>query len=420
MSVKRRDSKGRVLRPGETQRSDGKYEYKYKDKDGERKSVYSWRLVATDRTPQGKRDSRPLREIEEQIQADISAGLVASSSMTITLNDAFDKSIQLRIDLKDSTRNMYKSLFDLYVRNDIGRKRASKIVYSDVMRLYQKLAAEHGLSVGTINNINAALCVAFRSLLRDDAIRKNPTDFVMQELRKITGYQANRRSSLSKEEQDAFLGYVKNTRYCKWYPVFAVMLGTGCRASEFCGLRWADCDFEKGVIHIDHTLVYDRVKSKNFSFRISTPKSRAGFRSIPMFADIKKILLQEFQRQQSEPQKPHITIDGYSGFIFTTATGKPLSSIHLNETIKNIVRSYNKTAEEAAKKTGRTQIILPNFSCHTLRHTFCTRFCEKENDVKVVQEIMGHSSIAVTMDVYNDVSDEKKFASMDAFGKDFF
>lgn len=420
MSVKRRDTKGRVLRPGETQRPDGKYEYKYKDKDGERKSVYSWRLVSTDRTPQGKRDSKPLRDLEEQIQADISAGLIASSSMSTTLNEAFDKSIQMRIDLKESTRNMYKNLYDLYVRDDIGRKKASKIVYSDIMKLYQKLATQRGLSVGTINNINAAICVAFRSLLRDDVVRKNPTDFVMQELRKITNYHANKRSSLSKEEQTAFLDYVKNTRYRKWFPVFAVMLGTGCRAGEFCGLRWDDCDFEKGVIHINHTLVYDRVKSKNFSFRISTPKSRAGFRDIPMFADIKDILLQERKRQQSGNKKPSVVIDGYSGFIFTTATGQPLSSIHLNETIKNIVKSYNRSLKENDKISGEEKVFLPKFSCHTLRHTFCTRFCEKEKDVKVVQEIMGHSSISMTMDVYNDVSEEKKYASMDVLGEDFF
>lgn len=54
---------------------------------------------------------------------------------------------------------------------------------------------------------------------------------------------------------------------------------------------------------------------------------------------------------------------------------------------------------------------MPHFSCHNLRHTFCTRFCENEKDLKVIQEIMGHADITTTMNIYNEVSKEKKVAS---------
>ena len=68
---KHRDSKGRALRSGESQRENGQYMYRYTDCDGNRRTVYSWRLVASDRTPAGKKDSEALRELEKKIQKDL-------------------------------------------------------------------------------------------------------------------------------------------------------------------------------------------------------------------------------------------------------------------------------------------------------------------------------------------------------------
>ena len=71
VSDKRRDSKGRLLKQGERQREDGKYEYRYYDEKGGRHSVYSWRLVDTDRIPPGKRDAESLRSMEKRIRRDL-------------------------------------------------------------------------------------------------------------------------------------------------------------------------------------------------------------------------------------------------------------------------------------------------------------------------------------------------------------
>ena len=68
MKEKRRDSKGRILHTGESQRTDGKYLYKYVDAFGNTKYVYAWRLTPTDPTPKGKREKPSLRELEQQIR----------------------------------------------------------------------------------------------------------------------------------------------------------------------------------------------------------------------------------------------------------------------------------------------------------------------------------------------------------------
>ena len=61
-----------------------------------------------------------------------------------------------------------------------------------------------------------------------------------------------------------------------------------------------------------------------------------------------------------------------------------------------------------AKKEGREPVIIPDFSCHITRHTFCTRLCENETNVKVIQSVMGHKDIQTTLDIYAEVSESKK------------
>lgn len=100
MSEKRRDTKGRILRNGEYQRSDGKYEYKYFDAKGVRRSVYSWKLVETDKAPEGRRCGLPLRELEKTVRRDAEDGINAFEAYRTTLNSFFDAYIETKYELK--------------------------------------------------------------------------------------------------------------------------------------------------------------------------------------------------------------------------------------------------------------------------------------------------------------------------------
>ena len=81
--VKRKDNKGRILRDNEYQKSDGRYEYRYPDGKGGLKSVYSWRLVETDKTPAGKKHTAALRELEKTIKRDIEDGIIVQKNITL-------------------------------------------------------------------------------------------------------------------------------------------------------------------------------------------------------------------------------------------------------------------------------------------------------------------------------------------------
>ena len=153
MAEKRRDNKGRVLRSGESQRSDGKYEYKYADSNGERHSVYSWKLVATDKVPEGKQGGTSLRDMEKQIQKDLEDNLLIYQTRKMTLNSFWDQYIELKKELKESTRTNYIYMYDNYVRPDFGKKNITTIKYSDVKKFYISLIHDTLMKTVWINKV---------------------------------------------------------------------------------------------------------------------------------------------------------------------------------------------------------------------------------------------------------------------------
>ena len=101
-------------------------------------------------------------------------------------------------------------------------------------------------------------------------------------------------------------------------------------------------------------------------------------------------------------------IDGMSGFVFQNADGRVPNPQTVNRTIKRIVETYNSEELLNAAKEKRDPELIPNFSCHVLRHTFATRLCEAESNLKVIQSVMGHRNIETTMDIYAEATEEKK------------
>ena len=86
--------------------------------------------------------------------------------------------------------------------------------------------------------------------------------------------------------------------------------------------------------------------------------------------------------------------------------------------IKRIVDDYNAQEEVKAKREHREPVIVPRFSCHITRHKFCSRLCENETNVKVIQSVMGHKDIQTTLDIYAEVSEKKKQETFDKLNND--
>ena len=402
MAKTRKDLRGRSLRKGEVQRaSDKRYMYTYTDPLGRRKFIYA-------------NDLTQLREKEEKLLKDQLDGLDIYVAGKATLNETFDRYISTKYNLRESTRSSYLYTYNHYVRETFGLKRIAEIKYSDVLQFYYHLLNQQGISLGTLDSVHCLLHPTFQLAVRDEIIRKNPTDGVMKEISRESGKNRGVRHALTIEQQRCFMEYIANHPiYYHWWPMFTILLGTGCRIGEALGLRWQDLDFEKRVISINHSLVYYPANGSNKCvLRVSLPKTDAGIRTIPML-DIVKDAFEMLYEEQKENGFNETEIDGMTGFIFCNRFGSVPNPQTVNHTIKRIANNYNADEVVRAKKEHRDPIILPNFSCHHLRHTFCTRLCENETNLKVIQSIMGHKNIETTLDIYAEATEKKKQESFE-------
>ena len=402
MAKARKDLRGRSLRKGEVQRqSDKRYMYTYRDPLGRRKYIYAMDLAE-------------LREKEAKLMKDQLDGLDLYVAGKASLNDTFDRYMSAKYNLRESTRSAYEYTYDHYIRETFGRKRIAEIKYSDVLQFYYYLLNQKEISLGTLDSIHCLLHPTFQLAVRDEIIRKNPTDGVMKEISRESGKNRGVRHALTVQQQRVFMEYIANHPiYFHWWPMFTILLGTGCRIGEALGLRWQDLDFGNRVISINHSLVYYQTRdSKKCMLRVSLPKTEAGIRTIPML-DIVKDAFEMLYEEQEENGFNETEIDGMTGFIFCNRFGGVPNPQTVNHTIKRILNQYNADEVVRAKKERREPIILPDFSCHHLRHTFCTRLCEHETNLKVIQAIMGHKNIETTMDIYAEATEEKKQESFE-------
>ena len=227
-------------------------------------------------------------------------------------------------------------------------------------------------------------------------------------LKRSNVWVTEKRRSLTLAEQKAFMNYLySNHSYQGWKPVITVLIGTGMRIGECLGLRWQDLDFENRTISINHNFVHRRVDEEGGTIHINTPKTEAGNRTIPMIEPVYEAFLEEYQIQSITGFCTQ-EVEGYSGFVFASSNGTVTLPVEVNRAIHKIVDDYNAEETALAKKERREPLLLPQFSAHHLRHTFCTRLCENENNLKVIQSVMGHKDIQTTMDIYADCTEDKK------------
>ena len=402
MAKARKDLRGRALKPGEIQRKDDqRYMYSYTDPLGRRKYIYA-------------NDLTELREKEQKLQRDQLDGLDIYAAGKATVNDTFDRYISTKYELRDSTRSGYLYTYDHFVRDNFGLKKLIDVKYSDVLQFYYYLLNEKEIAIATLDSVHCLLHPTFDLAVRDDIIRKNPTDGVMKEITKKSGKNKGIRHALTIEEQRAFMDYMAtHPVYYHWWPLFTVLLGTGTRIGECLGLRWDDLDFDKKLISINHSIVYyPEKKSKSAIMRVSLPKTEAGIRTIPML-DVVRDAFEIEKEEQAEKGGNTQEIDGMTGFVFCNRFGNVPNPQTVNATIRRIRKNYNAEEVLNAKKEDRDPVILPEFSCHHLRHTFATRLCETETNLKVIQSVMGHAGIETTMNIYADATDKKKQESFD-------
>lgn len=385
---RRKDSKGRVLNNGESQRSDGRYSYQYTDIDGSRKVVYSWKLTAGDKTPNGKRKDLSLREKEKEINDALSKGVVTNGG-NMTVLELAERYVNQKKGVKTGTKAIYKYYTNLIKKYNIANVRIDKIKLIHAKGLVIKLQ-EDGKSYRTVSMFKSFLRSVFDMAIDSDLIAKNPFMF---DISSTIKNNTEKRTSLTVDQQARFLDFVKNDKYYKkYYNAIYILLKTGMRISELCGLTINDIDLDSRLVHIKRQLLVDGEKiNGRWNRYINTLKSSAGARSIPLKDDVADCFKQEVASRNKLKIEP--IIDGVYGFIFLTKDGMPTHAHTWEHRFRKIVCKYNKLNVEP----------LPQITPHICRHTFCSDQINMGINVKVLQYIMGHADVQMTMNTYSHV-----------------
>ena len=176
----RRDNKGRILRTGESQRADGRYLYKCTNALGEPVSLYSWKLVPTDKIPKGKRKDISLREKIEQLQKDLNDG-IDPTGKKITVCQLYDKKNSLRKNVKRNTVKGRKQFMNLLKKDPLGSMTIDTVKLSDAKEWAIRMS-ENGVAYSSIRNYKRSLKASFYLAIQDDYIRKNPFDFKLSDV----------------------------------------------------------------------------------------------------------------------------------------------------------------------------------------------------------------------------------------------
>lgn len=374
MSKKRKDSQGRVLKTGESQRKDGVYQYRY-TQNGQRRTIYAPSL-------------KELREKEDNVQKVIDDRLQYVRG-DIMVGEMCKQFIEIKQNLKITTKYRHQSLLNMMNSYEFSRLNVNDVTTMDVKRWCIELSKKY--KSGTIKDMLSIVRQSFQILYEDNVIRKNPCDFSLYRTIQNT---SKSKQSLSDDEANAFLQclqiYPKSNIF---YRIAYVLLHTGMRVSECLALTVEDIDFDNRAVFVCKQLTHIKQQT-----HITDTKTKSGVRYIPINDDVCQML----RAIIDEMKNPSYTIDGYSGFLFYYMDGIVSYS--------GIINAFTRYAKKYNEQYANEGIIIPNITPHVLRHTYCTNLSKQGVHPKALQYLMGHSNVHITMDVYSHNSKEWAFA----------
>lgn len=377
---RRKDSKGRVLKKGESERKDGRYQYRYNDAFGARKTVYANGL-------------NELRDLEKRIEKDIGDGIDYSKGQ-MTVYELVERYLSLKQGVRYNTRIGYNFVSNILGKEPFSRLKVSNVKVSDAQKWIIKMYND-GKGYSTLSSICGVVKPAFQMACNEDVIRKNPFDFKITD---VVPNNSKKREALTEDEQIEWLSFIKNDKtYCKYYDEFVVLLNTGMRVSELCGLTSKDLDFNNRKINVDHQLVRER----NGKYYVEKTKTQAGCRFIPMTNEVFQSLKRIIENRPKLKIEPFV--DGYTGFILVDKNGNPKIALHIENEIRWSLKKYKKLFP------NKPPIIV---TPHVLRHTFCTNMINAGMDAKKLQYLMGHSDVSTTLNIYTHMGYEKASEQM--------
>ena len=370
-----KDLKGKELGVGITQRKDGLYQGRYKDRFGKYKTIYN----------------KKLGDLRKELAIAIADNqLYTSVRDEIKLDDWFKRWVDVykKKSVRPNTLREYTHIYSKNISPILGNRNINSLVKTDIQQLIKKVN-DDGYLYERQNKVKVILTDMFARAIEDDLMIKNPAKGVKLYQDKISSARA-----LTIGEQDVFFEFCKNTFYDN---LFNVAVNTGLRPGELFALTIKDINFEQKYIDVNKTLVYQKyLDDECKTFHLEPPKTKQSYRHVPINSTCIDYLKRQVELKEIvSSRRPKMQTD----YLFVTRFNTPLNSVIYSDAIRSVIRRINET------RNPKNQFDF--FSGHTFRHTFATRCLEAGIQPKVVQSYLGHATLKMTMDLYTHVTDEK-------------
>jgi integrase len=347
-----------------TRRKDGRWEARYTAHTAsgpKRKVIY------------GKTRSEVAEMLAKAI-SDRSSGLTFDAG-SLTVGDFLDRWLKdsVRDTVRQRTYERHEELVRLHIRPALGRLKLKALTPAHVQGFYRD-RLDSGLSPATVQKIHVVLHKALSQAVRWNLIPRDATKAV-----NAPRPAPKEICPLSPDEARRFLEAAHGDRL---EALYILAVHTGMRQGELLGLKWEDVDLEGGVIHIRRTLTRNRGR-----LLLGEPKTKRSRRTVRLTGTAVEALREHLECQLEEIERLG---DLYQdvGLVFTTEVGTLISPTNLRR------RSFARLLKRAG---------LPSKRFHDLRHTCATLLLSRNVHPKYVQELLGHATIAITLDTYSHV-----------------
>lgn len=346
----------------------------------------------------GKTQKEALAKLTAARNKQITGGII--DPVKITLGEFLDLWLKefKKPTLRPSTYESYEYIIRLHIKPCLGNILLKDLKPEQIQIYYnQKLTngrvdktTRPDLSTRTIRYIHTILKQALQQAVKNQYVNRNVATLTAVPPKKKKDVRV-----LTLEEQKIFLAHLENIRLC---AAFQLALASGIRLGELLALQWNNIDFENGTIRITQSLrrikTFDESSLTKTSIIFQEPKTESGKRYIPIPPSI-LLSLKDYKKKQNEEKL--LLGESYSNnnLVFCTEFGKPLEP-----------RNFTRLFYSITKKSN-----LEGVNFHALRHTYATRLLEANEHPKVVQELLGHTSITMTLDIYSHVMPDVKKAA---------
>lgn len=338
---------------------------------------------------------KEVREKLQKISVEISEGThVEPSKMPVS--EWLDIWLsEYTANVKPNTIVTYRVQVKHHIKPFIGRVSLSALRPHQIQTMYNRLGAgdetNKPLSPKSIKNVHGVLHRALDQAVLLSYIAKNPCIGVR--LPRIE------RAVMHPLDDDQIKKYLDLSKSNTYGDLFFVTLFTGMRQSEVMGLTWSCVDFERGTIYVDRQLVYEKKKGGAYVF--APPKN-----DIPRTITPAPMVMQRLKIVRGKQLKAKLSAGpawkNEMDLVFTDAWGHHYAHNTLSHNCKRLA----------------TQIGVPEFRFHDLRHTYAVASLRAGDDIKTVQQNLGHATAAFTLDRYAHVTDQMRCESaqrMDSF-----